>query len=87
MIDRQRNGGGGPDEEDVDPGEPIAELAGLGEEAPEDFFGRVVRSVERRVFAAHAFDLPWFGFNQVFREYWSLLVGLFLGRDGTEGDS
>lgn len=86
MSERQRTGGGATDPEDVDPGEPIAELADLTEDPPNDFLARVVDGMERRIFAAHVFDLPWFGFGRIFREYWSLLVGLFAGRDGEEGE-
>jgi len=75
------------DGEAVDPGEPVAELADLGEPAPRGFFERVVRSVERRLLASEAFDMTWFGIGQIFREYWEILAALLGGGRDNRGET
>ncbi|NNE10076.1 MAG: hypothetical protein HKN20_16055 [Gemmatimonadetes bacterium] len=68
--------------DDIDAGEPIQELRDLEEEPRGDLLGRVVRGIERRVFAADAIDFSWFGLGEFLRELWNTLAGSLSG-DGS----
>lgn len=74
-----------PEGTDVDPGEPIAELADLRESPPPAFIRRVVDGVDRRLLGGAAMDLPWFGLSEVILEYLTILFG-FLGKGDQGGD-
>lgn len=65
--------------DDIDAGEPIQELLDLEEEPRGDLLGRVVRGIERRVFAADAIDFTWLGLGEFLRELWNTLAGSLSG--------
>lgn len=69
-------------DDDEDAGEPILELKDLEEEPRGDLLGRVVRGIERRVFAADAIDFSWLGLGEFLREFWNTIAGS-LGGDGS----
>ena len=43
-------------DDQIDPGEPLAELASLREEPGDGFLGRIRRSIDRRVFVSDTAD-------------------------------
>ncbi|GGH11378.1 hypothetical protein [Silvibacterium dinghuense] len=61
-------------EEEVDPGEPIAQLAGFEYDVSTGLLGRIRRAISRRTTAAQVtsftFDLPFV----VFKEFWTMLA-------------
>jgi hypothetical protein len=61
--------------EDVDPGEPVTELAGFEHDVSARFMSRIRHAIQRRTTAAQftsfAFDLP----LVVLKELWLMLVG------------
>ncbi len=63
--------------EDVDPGQPIAELAGFEYDVSGSLLGRIRRSIGRRTAAAQvtsfAMDMP----SLIFKEFWQLFVQIF----------
>jgi hypothetical protein len=65
------------DAEDVDPGEPIAELAGFEHDVSVSLLDRIRRTIGRRATAAQvtsfAFDMPFV----VLKEFWLILMELF----------
>lgn len=65
------------DTQDVDPGEPIAVLAGFEHDVRAGFFERIRRAIGRRTSAAHItlfiFDMP----AAVLKEFWLIVMGLF----------
>ncbi len=65
--------------DDIDAGEPIQELLDLEEEPQGDLLGRVVRGIERRVFAADAIDFTWSGLGEFLRELWNTVAGSLSG--------
>jgi hypothetical protein len=69
---------GTPSADDIDPGEPITELATLQEPPSPQFLGRIRQSIQRRVFAADAIDFSVMAFFQTFFGYLTLAIqGLF----------
>jgi len=73
--------------EETDPGPPVRELALLAERPGPDFVGRILRSVQRRVFVSEAVDLSWFGLGEIFRQYWIVVTGLVRGPRDSQGGS
>lgn len=65
--------------DDIDAGEPIRELHDLEEEPGGDLLGRVVRGIERRIFASDAIDFSWLGLGEFLRELWNTLAGSLSG--------
>jgi hypothetical protein len=63
--------------EEIDPGDPVAELAGFEHEVSAGLMSRIRRSIQRRTAAAQltsfAFDLP----LVVLKELWLMMVGQF----------
>jgi hypothetical protein len=61
--------------EEVDPGEPVTELAGFEHDVSARFMSRIRHAIQRRTTAAQftsfAFDLP----LVVLKELWLMLVG------------
>jgi hypothetical protein len=61
--------------EELDPGEPIAELAGFEHDVSARFMSRIRQAIQRRTTAAQltsfAFDLP----LVVLKELWLMMVG------------
>jgi hypothetical protein len=71
-LDSERN-----QADQVDPGEPIAELAGFEHDVSVSFLGRIRRTIGRRTTAAQvtsfAFDMPFV----VLKEFWLIVMELF----------
>jgi hypothetical protein len=71
-LDSDRN-----DADEVDPGEPIAKLAGFEHDVSISFLQRIRRTIGRRATAAQvtsfAFDMPFV----VLKEFWLILMELF----------
>lgn len=73
------------DADDVDPGEPIAELTGFEYDVSVSLLDRIRRTIGRRTTAAQvtsfAFDIPFV----VLKEFWLIVVELFnskkMGKD------
>lgn len=63
--------------EEIDPGEPVAELAGFEHDVSGRFMSRIRHAIQRRTTAAQltsfAFDLP----LVVLKELWLMMVGQF----------
>lgn len=71
-LDSERN-----DADDIDPGEPIAELAGFEHDVSASLLGRIRRTIGRRTTAAQvtsfAFDTPFV----VLKEFLLMVMELF----------
>lgn len=71
-IDSERNDG-----DEIDPGQPIKELAGFEHNVSATLLGRIRRAIGRRTTAAQvttfAFDLPFV----VFKEFWLIVMDIF----------
>jgi hypothetical protein len=69
------NGSRGEEVDQVDPGEPVAELAGFEHDVSARFMSRIRHAIQRRTTAAQltsfAFDLP----LVVLKELWLIMVG------------
>jgi hypothetical protein len=69
------NGSRGEEVDQVDPGEPVTELAGFEHDVSARFMSRIRQAIQRRTTAAQltsfAFDLPLI----VFKELWLMIVG------------
>ena len=65
----------GTHREEIDPGEPVTELAGFEHDVSARFISRIRQAIQRRTTAAQftsfAFDLP----LVVLKELWLMLVG------------
>ena len=63
--------------EEIDAGEPVAELAGFEHDVSDGLMSRIRRAIQRRTTAAQltsfAFDLP----LVVLKELWLMMVGQF----------
>ena len=63
-----------PDAEEIDPGEPIAALAGFEHDVSSGLVTRILRSVQRRTtvgqLASFSVSIP----LVVLREFWSILI-------------
>lgn len=59
---------------DIDPGTPVEELARLAEEPSSGFRDLVLGSINRRLLAGQALDVPWWGFSKLFLEYLQVLL-------------
>lgn len=65
------------DDQNIDTGEPIAELAELLEPAKVGFFDRLWRRIDRRKLGAEVADLGWNGILTLFVEYLSMMTEIF----------
>ena len=68
------------DTNDVDPGEPVAELADLQVEPAASFSRRIIRRIDTKIFGSQLVDLGTRGLREFFISYWNVLASL-LGRD------
>lgn len=68
-------------EDDVDPGEPIAELADFREQASGDLLGRIRRSLQRRSLSSQLMTLSWGGVGEVFQELLELIYSFIEPRE------
>ena len=59
---------------DVDPGEPIGELADLRDEPSPTFRSAVLDGVNRRTLAAQSLQVSWWGLTNLLLEYLQLLL-------------
>jgi hypothetical protein len=73
MTPRDPNAPSDTDAE-VDPGEPITELADLKESPSEEFASRVLDGVNRRMLAADTVESSWWGITKLFLEYFQMLL-------------
>jgi hypothetical protein len=69
---------------DIDTGEPIAELAELKETPPEGFLARIRGSILRRITTAEAIDFSLMALFQTFWEYLSMSIQALAGSDREE---
>jgi hypothetical protein len=71
------NGKPGEEIDPIDPGEPVAELAGFEHDVSARFMSRIRHAIQRRTTAVQlttfAFDLP----LVVLKELWLMMVGQF----------
>jgi hypothetical protein len=69
------NGSRGEEVDQVDPGEPVTELAGFEHDVSARFMSRIRQAIQRRTTAAQltsfAFDLP----LVLLKELWLMMVG------------
>jgi hypothetical protein len=70
---------------DVDPGEPIRELAELEDAPPADFLTTVVRKIERRLLGVNVLEFTRNSFWELCREYWDLIMSMVKGEDRQNG--
>jgi hypothetical protein len=63
----------GPDEEDPDVGEPVAEIAALAEDPTRGFVDRIRRAIDRRIGAGHVLDFALPAVMAFLREIGTLL--------------
>ena len=66
-----------PDSANIDPGEPVKELAGFQEEMLVGLVARVRRSIYRRTATAHVTSFWWSTPLLILSEFWTVLVGQF----------
>jgi len=76
----ERHNGPGRQDDDVDTGQPIAELAQLGVEPAPGFIGAVRGRIHRRVLASDLVDLSWGALARAFVEYLTMVFGIFSHR-------
>ena len=68
---------------DVDPGDPIAELAGFQEVPESEFLNKLVRRIERRVLSVDVLEFARQGMRELFLEYWKFITS-FVKSDGKD---
>ena len=71
---------------DIDVGEPVAELAELRQTPTSGFLTRIRRRLQRRFLAADASEFSWFGLSFVAVEFVKLLFQFFQSNTRSEGD-
>jgi len=74
-----------PPSEDVDPGEPVGEIAALVEEPETGFLDRVRGTIHRRIAATHFLDFLISACLEFVEEVGSLVFGLFGRRAKSPG--
>lgn len=67
--------------DDVDPGEPIAELADFREHASGDLLGRIRRSLQRRSLSAQIAGFSWGAVGTVVQEFLEFIYSFIEPRD------
>jgi hypothetical protein len=74
---------------EVDPGEPVALLAGFEQDTSSDLLTRIRRAILRRTAAAQLTTFSWNAPLLVMKEFWLLLMEQFTpkgtGKDGRDG--
>jgi hypothetical protein len=70
--------------DEVDPGPPIAELAGLAEPPSPAFVTRVLDGVNRKRTAGQMLEVTWWGWTDLLLEFVRMLFGVFGRRDDSE---
>lgn len=86
MADATDVSGGAADPDDVDPGEPVAALAGLGQTPTAGFAARIRDRIQRRHLAADAADFSLSGLAFVVLQFLTVLFQFFQLTDRQEGD-
>lgn len=73
----------GPSREDdgIDVGQPIEELAKLREDPSDRFPGHVLDGINRRMLTAQAMETSWVGITRVLMEYIQMLMSALGVRD------
>ena len=86
MNDDTKDPGGEIPADQIDTGEPIAELADFEVPASLGFFGRLRRAIERRFLTSDLAELSWSGPIMVVMEWISVVFGFLAGpgRDAKE---
>jgi hypothetical protein len=74
------------DNENQDPGEPIAELRDLSMETGPDFMDRVRRKIERRSLVSSFLDVAWLVPILILIEFFGMLFQSFGGGGKRRGD-
>ena len=74
-----------PQDKEIDPGEPIAALAGFEQSTSAGFMMHVRRKIQRRVTTAQVASFSWEVPFLVFLELWSMLIQLLNPKDMKKG--
>lgn len=69
------------DPNDIDPGEPITELANVELTTSDGFFDRLRGRLQRRLLSAEFVDASCQGLTDMFREFWAMIMSLFAPAD------
>ena len=70
---------------EVDPGEPIAVLAGLERTPSPSFFNIVRRRIQRRSTASQLASFSWNVPTMIFMEFWKAVIQILSPRDTSKG--
>jgi hypothetical protein len=73
-----------PHHNDIDPGEPVAELADLQLKPSLGFFDRLRSAIDRRVLGVECVDVSRNALAAMFCEFWAMIMSLFIPTDGDE---
>ena len=73
-------------EDDIDTGEPIAELAALREDPESGFLNRIRNSIQRRMFASDAMEFSFQALFGTFFEYLGMMFSTLGGGNQAKGD-
>lgn len=68
-------------DDDIDPGEPIEDLAGFEEETAEGFLSRIRGRINRRMLASQTLDLNIKFFMDAVRDYILVIFEVFQGSE------
>ena len=71
--------------EEIDPGEPIQELADLALLISPEFIPRLFRRFERRLLTVDLLDLNQVGIREMFLEYWHLVASFLWNNQSKYG--
>lgn len=77
---------GGAEADDIDPGEPVAQLAELGQVPTSGFLAGIRRRIQRRYLVADASELSWSGVSFLLLEFMKVFFQLFQPARDAEGD-
>ena len=72
---------------DIDPGEPVAELAGLAEPPSSGFLGRIRRGIQLKVLASDVMELAFSASWRFLQEIADLIFGALGSSRPNDGDS
>jgi hypothetical protein len=73
-----------PHGNDIDPGEPVAELTRLELTPAPGFIARLRNRIERRVLGVECVDASKNALVDMFCEFWNMIMSLFAGAEGDE---
>jgi hypothetical protein len=73
-----------PRNQDIDTGEPIAELAELEVTPRFGFFDRLRNAIDRRLLGVECVDVSKNALATMFCEFWTMIMSLFAPADGNE---